>query len=159
MKLAYDAHKAAGGADVEYNGGCFVRVLVGFMLKHIADDAFIFCVGLGFSCEMGVWDKKINDLRVKEIFLHLAQLGLNSSDSYISMLLRHVADTLDSFPGDEAAQVGASSSSSAPIQKRGRGPPGLKSPGKDVKGDESKNMKGKKDDVQKSKKLKQTTLK
>ena len=23
MKLAYDAHKAAGGADVESNGGCF----------------------------------------------------------------------------------------------------------------------------------------
>ena len=28
MKLAYDAHKAAGGADKEDNGGCFVCLLV-----------------------------------------------------------------------------------------------------------------------------------
>jgi hypothetical protein len=28
MKLAYDAHKAAGGADVGYDGGCFVCLFV-----------------------------------------------------------------------------------------------------------------------------------
>jgi hypothetical protein len=28
MKLAYDAHKAAGGADVGYDGGCFLCLFV-----------------------------------------------------------------------------------------------------------------------------------
>ena len=73
---------------------------------------------------------------------------------------RHVSDISSSFPGDGASQAVAGSSSSVPVQKRGRGPSEAKSSGKDVKGaGSSTKLKESKDEVPRSKKLKQTTLK
>jgi hypothetical protein len=71
-----------------------------------------------------------------------------------------IYDFSDSFPGDGSPKVGASSSSSVPEQKRGRGLSGPKCPGKEVKGDgASVSLKESKGCVPKTKKFKQTTLK
>ena len=74
-------------------------------------------------------------------------------------VILHITDSSDFFSGDEAPESHAGSSRSGPGQKRGKGTPGPKCQGNNEEGaDASENVKGV-SDLQKSKKLKQTTLK